>query len=115
AAPSVGNVLIAGAPQPDVLLVFREVAPRRVEQRALGPLAHALDRVRHALVDVALPAAHVAPGAQQLKAPLLERERRIRNEQPWIEAVQFSQAIARNAHPLRTIETEQLRARRLEA
>ena len=114
-APGERDVLVAGAPQPQLVQRRIELVPRRVEHRALGQAVLALDRVGHALIDVALPAAQIAPRPEQLETALLERQLAIGHQQRRVEAVQLAQAVARRAHALRAVEAEELRAGRLEA
>ena len=115
AAPGERDVLIAGAVEPDFLQRGIELAPRRFEHRAGFKFAKTLDRVGDALIDVATPAAHVAPGADEFDRTLGEREIGIGDETLRIEGVDFAEAVALRAHALRAVEAEKLRAGRIEA
>ena len=71
AAPGVRDVLVARAPQPEVLQLRVELVPGRVEHRALGQVVLVLDRVGHALIDVPPPAAQSFHGPINSKQPSL--------------------------------------------
>src|SRR5262249_36340771 len=55
----------------------------------------------------------IVPRANQLKAAFAERRFRKRREQIRIERILHAQPVALWTHPLRTVEAEQLRTRRL--
>ncbi len=116
AAPSVRDVLVASAPQQQVLQLGIQVFPRRFQHGACGQAELALHRVGHALKDVPPPAAQVGPGAQEFEAAFLEGTApvRFRNQQVGIKGKPFAQPVAFQAHALGTVEAEQLRAGRLE-
>ena len=97
-APGVRDVLVAGAPEPDVALLFGEFLPGLFEQRAFFEAELALHRFGDAAVDVALPAAEVFPRADELDAALLERFRVVGDESVGIEAEELAEAVAGEAH-----------------
>ena len=74
-----------------------------------------LDGLGDAVIDMPSPAAQIAPRADQFDRALLERAAAVGNQTIRIEAVDLAQAVARQAHALRAVEAEQLRAGRLEA
>ena len=92
-----------------------EFLPGRFQHRARRQAVLAFQRFGHAAIDVPPPAAHLAPRADQFDAALLERSARVGNQPLGIERVDLPQPVALGAHPLRTVEAEQLRAGRLEA
>ena len=109
-------MLVARAPQQQVLQPRFEVGPRRFEQRAGRQAQLPLHRVGHALENVSPPAAQIGPATQQFEAALLERFLPIlgRDQQRWIERESLTQPVALRAHALGTVEAEQLRAGRFE-
>ena len=115
AAPRVGDVQLAGAPQPELLKFRFEFFPRCLQHGARFEFMHAFDRLRHAVIDVPPPAPEILPATDQRETSLLEVQRRVGNEQAGIEGVEFAQAVAFVAHALWAVEAEQLRRRRLEA
>ena len=70
---------------------------------------------RDPLEEMPPPASHVLDRPQRRDRSVPDRKRRIGNEQFGVEVVANAQAVAGQAHPLRAVEAEELRAGRVEA
>ncbi len=115
APPREGDVLFAG-PVEYRLLDFRvELLPGRLQHGARLQAVSPLQVLGHSPIKVAAPTAHLLPVPDQLDAPLLKRSAGVRDQPRGVKTVDLAQPVAVRAHPLRTVETEQLRAGRLEA
>jgi hypothetical protein len=68
--PGVGDVLALGAPQPNAALLVIQLGPGPFEHRAFVEAQLAVHRLGDAGVDVALPAAEILPGPDQLDGSL---------------------------------------------
>src|SRR2546428_794153 len=78
-------------------------------------LAADAKRPRHAFKNVLPPAAHAAECAHDRNGAFVETQARIRHEQVGVKRIAISQSVTIAAHPLRAVEAEKLRARRLVA
>jgi len=109
-------VLVARAPQQQILKRRIEFRPRRFEHRAGGQAPFPFHRVGHALKDVPPPTAQFRPSAQQLEAAFLERLPAIflGDQQVRVKGEPLAQPVAFGTHALGAVEAEQLRTRRLE-
>ena len=106
---------IARPIQPDLAPAFVELRPRAPEHRAgRGAVGVGLEILRDRFEDVLAPFPDVLDRAQRRDRPVPHRERRIGDQEAGVEVVPNPQAVAGRAHPLRAVEAEQLRARRVE-
>ena len=114
--PAVDDHAVAGAVEPGVPPAGLEVAPGPLEHRPLGgAVGVGLEVGGHPLEQVPPPLADLLDRPERLDRPLPDRERRVGHEQVGVEVVADAQAVAGEAHPLRAVEAEELRARRVEA
>ena len=115
AAPGEGDVLVAGAPEQGVLQLGIELFPSGFQDRARVKAVLPFEHFGHAAVDMPPPPAHVAPRTDQFDAALLKRPAGVGNQPLGIECVDLPQPARTRGTSLRTVETEHLRAGRLEA
>src|SRR5205823_3970497 len=78
-------------------------------------LPHAAAALLPLLEDVLAPPAHALERANKRNGTVVEAQRRIGNQEIAVEGVERAETVARRAHPVRTVEAEELRCRRLVA
>ena len=101
-------------PRPPPFLL--QVAPRALQHRAFGRAVRVSLEIRgNAFEEMPPPAAQILDRPQGCDGSVPDRKRGIRNQQLGCEIVADSQAFARQAHPLRAVEAEELRTGRVEA
>jgi len=117
AAVSVGkrDVAVAEAVEEQFFRRVGQFLPRRFQHGAVGERQILFDGLRDAVVDVPPPAADACQLADQRDRPLRDGQRRIGDDAVQHEIVPHAQAVAVGTHPLRTVEAEELRRRRLVA
>ena len=114
--PVVHDHPLAGAVKPDVAEPLVELAPGPLEHRSLGGTVRVgLEVGRDPLEQMPPPLAHILDRPNRSESAVPDREVGIGNQQVRVEVVPHAQAIAGQAHALRTVETEELRAGRVEA
>ena len=114
--PRERDVLVAGAPEPDVAMLLCKFAPRRFQQRALGEDELALHRLGHAAIDVPLPAAQILPRADELDAASDRTTSLVPGPSRSGSKLKNSPRPSHvEAHAVRAVEAEQLRRRFVEA
>ena len=114
--PAVDDQPVAGAVEPDVAEPLVEVAPGALEHRPLGgTVGVGLEVGGDPLEEVPPPLAHLLDRPERRDRAVPDRERRVGDQQVGVEVVADAQAVARQAHPLRAVEAEELRAGRVEA
>ena len=84
--------------------------PRRRQQRVGFQIMIGFEGLGHSQIDMLPPASQTADRPQQDDGPLLQREAFIGDQQRLIKIMPYAQPLAIDTHPLRTVETEELRA-----
>ena len=114
--PAVNDDPVTGAIQPRAAPFLIEVAPRAPKHRSLGrAVGVGLEIGRESLVEMPAPSADLLDWPQRRDRPVPDRQRRVGYQKIGGEVVADAQAVARQAHPLRTVKAEELRAGRVEA
>ena len=99
----------AGAGEPDLLLLRREIFPGGVEERAGGELALRLGMGGDAGEQPPHPAGHVAEAAEHPHRAFAQRFLRRRDELLRVDAIDVAEPFAGRAGALRAVEAEELR------
>ena len=114
--PAVDDHPVAGAVEPGAAPFLIEVAPWALEHRPLGgAVGVGLEVGRDALEEMPAPPPDLLDRPQRCDRPVPDRQRRVGDQQIGGEVVADAQAVAGQAHPLRAVEAEELRAGRVEA
>ena len=115
APPAVHDHAVAGTVEPGVPGFFIEVAPGAAEHRSLlGTVGIGLEVGGQSFEKVPPPPADVLDRPEGCNRSIPDRERWVRHQKRGIKIVANPQAVAGQAHPLRAIEAEKLRAGRIE-
>ncbi len=114
-SPGKGDVLFAGAPQPERLQFGIQFLPGHLQHRTALEIPDPFHRVGHPLIDVPFPASQGAPLADQFDATLLKVQRTVGDQQVGIETEKLAQPITFKTHSLGAVEAEKLRCERFEA
>ena len=113
--PGIGDLHVGVAVEEELAVFRPELLPGGFEDVVLVEPVPFRDGVGNALEDVPDPFPHVAPPAERLDAPLLERAGRVGDQEFLVERFRISLAGAVGAHPLPAVEAEKLRGRRRKA
>ena len=111
--PCERDVAFAGAVEPQLFGLLRNVFPFHFQQGVYRQFAVLLDGVGSSGQNMSRPASDFGPRRQQQRRTFLDRLVFVHNQLMHRESVAHSQAITVHAHSQRTIEAEELRTWRL--